>query len=189
LLIFEHLMKELPVLIAEYIEGRSYAVGELYDRFKNRLLLLAYNYCQDKELSRDIVQDVFEKLLILPVEKRKEYFGTPDINILAYLTVIIKNKCIDAKRISSNREKILNSSRYPFNSSIKITSLERFSIDGLNEMLTNLQPRERQIIQLHINGYSNQEIASSLNISYNTVKNNIYDSRKKLKNLWNLFMS
>ena len=182
-------MKELYVLLDEYIEGNNYAVAELYSRFKNRLLLLAYNYCRDKEMSRDIVQDVFEKLLLLPIEKRKDYFGKIDSNIEAYLSVIVKNKCIDSRRVTNNRGKVLSDIRYPFDTSEKNASLERFCLDGLKEMLSNLQPREQQIIQLHIDGYKNEEIADHLNITYNTVKNNIYEAKKKLKNLWNLFMS
>ncbi|GAA3960299.1 RNA polymerase sigma factor [Mucilaginibacter dorajii] len=181
-------MKDLHVLVNEYLKGDNYAVAELYGRFKNRLLLLAYNYCQDKEMSRDIVQDVFEKLLLLPLEKRIQYFGKIGANIEAYLCVIVKNKCIDSQRITNSREKILYNIRYPFEASIKNTSMERFCMDGLKEMLTNLQPREQQIIQLHIDGYKNEEIASRLNITYNTVKNNIYEAKKKLKTLWNLFM-
>ena len=43
-------MKELHVLVNEYLKSSSHAVAELYDRFKNQLFLLAYNYCRDKEI-------------------------------------------------------------------------------------------------------------------------------------------
>jgi DNA-directed RNA polymerase specialized sigma24 family protein len=44
------------------------------------------------------------------------------------------------------------------------------------------------VIELHIEGYRNEEIADRLNLSYNTVKNNIYEARQKLKNIWLRFM-
>ena len=181
-------MNDLPGILKSYIQGDNQAVAELYTRLKDRLLLLAYNYCRNKEMSQDMVQDLFEKMMSLPVKKRNDYFGRLDTNIEAYLSVAIKNKCLDAKKINNNREKILYSVRYLFNPTIKNSSLEKFCHDGLKVMLGKLQPREKEIIQLHLDGYSNDEIADRLNLTYNTVKNNIYESKKKLKNLWELFM-
>lgn len=181
-------MNDLSSILNSYIQGDNQAVAELYTRLKDRLLLLAYNYCRNKEMSQDMVQDLFEKMMLLPVEKRNDYFGRLDTNIEAYLSVAIKNKCLDAKKINNNREKILYSVRYLFNPTIKNSSLEKFCQDGLRAMLGKLQPREKEIIQLHLDGYSNDEIAARLNLTYNTVKNNIYESKKKLKNFWELFM-
>ena len=56
-------------------------------------------------------------------------------------------------------------------------------------MLNSLQPREKEILKLHLEGYSNDEIAKYLGISYNSVKNNIYEAKKKLKELWSIFMN
>ena len=181
-------MNDLSSILNSYIQGDNQAVAELYTRLKERLLLLAYNYCRNKEMSQDMVQDLFEKMMSLPVEKRNDYFGRLDTNIEAYLSVAIKNKCLDAKKINNNREKILYSVRYLFNPTIKNSSLEKFCQDGLKVMLGKLQPREQEIIKFHLDGYSNDEIADRLNLTYNTVKNNIYESKKKLKNLWELFM-
>ena len=186
--IFTTRMNDLSGILKSYIKGDNLAVAELYTNLKGRLLLLAYNYCRNKELSQDIVHDIFEKMIQLPVEKRNDYFGRLDTNIEAYLSVAIKNKCLDTKKINNNREKILYSVRYLFNPTIKNSSLEKFCQDGLKAMLDKLQPREQEIIKFHLDGYSNDEIAARLNLTYNTVKNNIYESKKKLKNLWELFM-
>ncbi|MBL0202197.1 MAG: sigma-70 family RNA polymerase sigma factor [Chitinophagaceae bacterium] len=182
-------MSNLSEIVNNYINGDNQAVADLYACLKDRLLLTAYNFCRNKEISRDVVQVVFEKMILLPIKKRSEYFGNSEDNIEAYLSVAVKNKCIDVQRIKVNREKIIYSIRHLFTAKVENSSLERFCQDGLREMLKNLQPREQEIISLHLEGYTNDEIAAQLNISYNTVKNNIYESKKKLKSFWNLFMN
>ena len=176
-------------IIQRYIDGDNQAVAELYTCLKDRFLLLAYNITRNKEASRDTVQDVFEKMMSLPVEKRKECFGEENTNIEAWLYVAVKNKCLDMQRIKTSREKIILSVRHLFNTNTNNHSQERFCQDGLREMLKQLQPKEQEIILLHLDGYTNEEISTRLNITYNTVKNNIYESRKKMKKLWDLFMN
>ncbi len=182
-------MADLQIILKKYLTGDNQAVAELYSCLKDRLLLIAYNYSRDKEISRDIVQDIIEKMIRLHVEKRLEYFGSSGSNIEAYLSVAIKNKCKDLYKVKSNRENIIHSIRHLFTNIAENDSQDNFCKDGLKEMLNNLQPREQEIIQLHLDGYSNEEIAANLNITYNTVNNNIYESKKKLKKIWNLFMN
>lgn len=181
--------QELAHIVHRYTAGDNQAVSDLYLQLKDRLLLVAYSKCHDRELSRDIVHDVFERMMQLPVEKRSEYFGGIHGNIEAYLHVAVKNKCADAVKVGNNRENILHSIRSLFADRATNQSLEKFSRDGLMEMLKSLQPKEQQIIRLHLDGYSNEEIAASLQLSYNTVKNNIYEAKKKLRVLWVFFMT
>ena len=49
-------------ILNNYINGDNQAIEEIYFELKNRLLLIAYNYSRDKNVSKDIVHDVFEKL-------------------------------------------------------------------------------------------------------------------------------
>ena len=79
--------------------------------------------------------------------------------------------------------------RNSFASSQENESLKKFSEDGIKLLLHNLQPREQEILQLHINGYTNEEIAKHLKITYNTVKNNIYESKLKIRKLWKYFFN
>lgn len=176
-------------MVQRYVDGDNEALADLYSHASKRLLLLAYSKCHDQELSRDVVHDVFERMLHLPVTKRQDYFGGIDGNIEAYLYVAVKNKCADAIKVEANRENILKSIRSFLTTGTTNQSLEKFSNDGLMEMLNNLQPKEQQIIRLHLDGYTNEEIAASLQITYNTVKNNIYEAKKKLRRLWRLFMT
>ena len=176
-------------ILNNYINGDNQAIEEIYFELKNRLLLIAYNYSRDKNVSKDIVHDVFEKLFHLTIENRKKYFSDSHNSLIAYLTIFIKNKCIDLKKTRTNRERIIQSIRHTFNTESENSSLEKFIYDALKEMLNSLQPREKEILKLHLEGYSNDEIAKYLGISYNSVKNNIYEAKKKLKELWSIFMN
>lgn len=182
-------MAELTDIINNYTKGDNQAIAELYACLKDRLLLLAYHHCRNRETSQDVVHEIFEKMIHLPIEKRSTYFGNSEGNIEAYLSVAVKNKCIDLHKIKNNREKIIHSIRHLITSKVENSSMERFCQDGLRGMLKNLEPREQEIIRLHLDGFTNDEIAAQLNLSYNTVKNNIYESKKKLKSFWNLFMT
>ena len=175
-------------IIERYLLGDDNSVAELYMALKDRLLLTAFRFCNNATESHDIVQDVFLKMLLIPVEKRGFYFGMLAGNIEGYLSVIIKNKSIDTRKVNSNREKIIQSIRFIFRKEENNHAEARFISDGLGQMLNELQPREQQIIRLHLDGYKNEEIASMLNISYNSVKNNIYESKKKLRMIWDVFM-
>ena len=176
-------------ILNRYINGDNQAVAEIYGHIKDQLLLIAYNYCRDSFLSRDIVHDIFEKMILLPNDKRSSYFGNVQSNFIGYLSIFIKNKCIDRKKISTNRERIVQSIRHTIKTESHNDSLEKFLYDALKEMLNNLQPKEKEILSLHLEGYTNEEISIQLNISYNTVKNNIYEAKKKLKEMWNIFMN
>ena len=180
---------DFRAILNNYIKGDNQAIEDIYYELKDRLLLIAYNYNRDKDICKDIVQDVFEKLFHLPIEKRCRYFGESHTSLIAYLSIFIKNKSIDIRKTRTNRERIIQSIRHTFNTESENSSLEKFIYDALKEMLNSLQPREKEILQLHLEGYSNDEIAKNLDISYNSVKNNIYEAKKKLKELWSIFMN
>lgn len=182
-------MNQEEVIIFQYISGNNEVIGKIYLSYRNTLLLIAYKYTRDTDLSLDIIQDIMEKLISLPVEKRKEYFNYTENRLLAYLTIFIKNRCLDIIKKKKNREKILHSIRSYIMMDSTNEGFTIFMKDMLNTVTKGLQPREAEILQLHLEGYANDEIAERLNITYNTVKNNIYESKKKVKGLWKHFIN
>ena len=64
----------------------------------------------------------------------------------------------------------------------------RFELEAIKHLLNNLPKREREVIELHLQGYKNEEIATQLNISYNTVRNTLHNAKQHIKKLWQLFM-
>jgi len=171
-----------------YLSGDPSAAAAIYSVMQQKLLLIAYHYCRNRESSQDIVQDVFEKLVGLTLERRNEYFGTEDGNIEAWLYVAVRHKAMDHQKIKANRERIDVSVRLIYRQDTLNIAFDKLSSDELVRMLDLLQPRQREILHLHIIGYRNEEIAEKLGITYNTVKNNIYEARLRLRKLWAVFM-
>jgi len=102
-----------------------------------------------------------------------------------YLKVMVKNKCLDKIKTENNRKSIRNGiiglfSRYSFsNGTAESDYLALISV---------LPEQQKTIFELHMNGYDNQSIADELKISYNTVRNTLSTSKKKLRVLWNKLM-
>lgn len=171
-----------------YASGENTSISVLYVFYKKPLLLLAYKYLRNEKASEDIVADTFEKLLSLNEKERKQLVDSLKTNPMSYLSIIVKNKCLDYLKKEKNRYRLLEN----FKRMIPIESLNdayiKFTREGLAIMLDYLEPREREIIELHINGFTNDEIAQKLNLKYNTVKNNIYEAKLKLKCLWKSMM-
>ena len=61
-------------------------------------------------------------------------------------------------------------------------------LEAIKHLLNNLPNREREMIELHLQGYKNEEIATQLNISYNTVRNTLHSAKQRIKKLWQVFM-
>jgi RNA polymerase sigma factor (sigma-70 family) len=95
---------------------------------------------------------------------------------------------MDHQKIKANRERIDVSVRLIYRQDTLNIAFDKLSSDELVRMLDLLQPRQREILHLHIIGYRNEEIAEKLGITYNTVKNNIYEARLRLRKLWAVFM-
>ena len=167
-----------------YLEGDNMALSSQYSRYRPSLLLIAYNYLRNTTAAQDVVHDVFERLLSSPKNERKHLFAALTSNPGGFLHVVVRNKCLDEMKVLKNREKIVGLIRHTFKLHEENTAYDRFEKDYFNTMLSNLEPREKEIIELHLSGFGNDEISTKLNISYNSVKNNIYEAKKKLRKVW-----
>jgi len=103
----------------------------------------------------------------------------------AYLKVMVKNRCLDKLRTENNRNSIHNGiislfNRYSFNDAM-------VESDYL-ELIEFLPEQQRKVFEMHLDGFDNESIAEKLGVSYNTVRNTLSTSKKKLRILWNKLM-
>jgi len=175
-------------IIERYMEGDPEALKIIYNEHRPRLLLVAYGICRNRELSDDAVQDVFEKLCRLTPEKRRDYFGHEQSNLEAWLRVAVRHRVNDILKVSAAREKKNDDSRSRMPTSVANDVDETLDRNGLQALMGRLQFRQREVMTLHVMGYRNDEIAMMLDLTYNTVKNNIYEARQRLKRHWRAFM-
>lgn len=163
------------------------AFSGIYDLYFPKLLRFTQTYMIREEEAEHIVQDLFLYLW----EHRDILSSLRNLN--AYLFTLIRNRCIDYLRKEMNRKERRGTLSEVENKEIelKLYSLEMFDEDHLSDAdieellqraIANLPERCREIfIMSRLQNLRYKEIAAKLNISPNTVENQIVIALRKLK--------
>jgi len=173
----------------KFIDVKNMTYEELYSNWYGRMKSFAREYVLSEDDAEDIVQDVFCELFPKYDERLH------GINIVAYLYVAVKNRCIDHIRHRLTEEKSLNRMQDEFAHTLrmKFDSLEILD-DGLfdetsvedvvRRALDSLPERCREIFVKHkIDGMKHKDIAAELEISVKTVENQITIAYNKLREI------
>lgn len=169
---------------------RAESVPEFFRNYYPVFVSFARNYVQSHETCEDLVQESFVALLEQGHAFENEYRAR------GFLYKTIRNKCLNHLRHAQIR------SRY---AEMQITrhrqkESEEFFIDAImqeessaiiSQAIEALPAMGRRVLDLSINGFSNQEVAQTLGISVNTVrthKSRAYRVlRMILSNQWMVF--
>ena len=140
------------------------------------LCLYALHYLQDVELSEDIVQESYAVLW----EKLQE--GTHVLNRKSYLYMMVRNRCLDHLR----KKGIPTESLKPYDTYGIIDdddAQERAQTEArMWTAIDSLPEKCREVFILSKrDGLKYEEIAEELNLSVNTVRNQISKALKVLK--------
>ena len=161
--------------------GDENSFNELYFLLREPAIRFCNSIIKDTVESENLVQEVFIKIW----ERRQGI--NPELNFTSYLFTIIKNRVFDylkeVKKINHLKE------RYWENIVKYLESDQEFMeerISKVNNALEGLTEKRKEIILLNYKeGKSYEEIASQMNISKNTVKNQLVKAkqimRKQLK--------
>jgi len=170
-------IKELQQKIANYADMRAYEA--LYKMLFNSIYRFALSFVKSKEASEEIVSDAFLKIWQMGTKLN-------DIeNIKAYLFTITKNFSLNY--ITQNSKVIqLNITDVDFDEIITFEDPEQIfmSVEIVNRIkksISELPPQCRIIFQLvKEDGLSYKEVASILDISIFTVRNQMGIGLKKM---------
>jgi len=178
----QQFMEEQP---GNSINGKDQALQEqfslLFRQYEHRLYTFACKTVQSELLARDIVQDVFIKLW-----SKKEYIDQIS-DIEDYLYKMVRNRTIDILRQLANdrrlREEFFARHDWHESKTGELLEIKEFQ-QVLAAAISNLPPQRRIIYQLsQVEGMSRQEIASQLQISPHTVKNQLTAALQTLRRL------
>lgn len=140
---------------------------ELYRKFYRPLVHFAMKYLGDSNLAEDCVQELFVSLW-----ERRETFLSHD-RLRNFLYVSIRNTCLDIlkhqtveKKYASYYKEIEDETT---SQTEEIIGEEVFRL--LFRVIDDLPPRCKEIFLLHMDGKKNEEIADTLRIALDTVKN------------------
>ena len=145
-----------------------------------KLCSFAYKYVNDEEVSRDIVHDLFVKIW------KDQIFVRSGANLEAFLYTSVRNGCINyLRRLSTkNRKKEKVKAYYLDLSSESLCEhaiLEKDTFKKVHDYIQELPAKSKKIMDLHLEGLTNEEIKDYLGISISTVKSLKRISYKKIR--------
>jgi RNA polymerase sigma-70 factor (family 1) len=170
--------------INEFQQGQPGAFSYVFDHYYNAVRFFAARLLQDPLVAEDIAQETFIKLW-----EKHSGFNSPQA-IKSFLYVTTRNACFNLMKKAQTGVKNhkLWSGVWDESEDFVLNQLTRTEVVREIYMILNMLPTEcRKVMRYYfIEGKENQEIASLMNISVSTVKNQktraIYLIRKKLGN-------
>lgn len=148
-------------------EGDEIAFREVYDHYRRRIYSYALSLTESEDKAGEVVQDVF----LLLWQNRQKFPEVQQFN--AYLHAIARNAFFNAIKKKAQESVVLR--RLQISRSEATHETEYFILDRenealLQEVLERLPNQQKMVFQLRSQGLKQDEIASELQISKNTVK-------------------
>jgi RNA polymerase sigma-70 factor (family 1) len=159
--------------------GDKKALEEVYWLYCEELHQLAVKFLRDQQLAEDAVQDIFIKLWLNRLNLKSEK------SLKGYLFISLKNHVLNMIKIKKRR--ILRQFEYARINTNESNKADEVVIHSelqllFNHCLTKLPDVKRQVYELKRAGvYTNDEIASKLGLTVNTVKSHYYLARKSMR--------
>lgn len=158
--------------------GDSTSFKLIYERSIYDLLAYGRSFCQDQEVVKDSIHDLFVEL-----HKTRSRLGKTD-KILPYLMVILKRILVKKLR-KKETNRLLDIERLPFMLDICEDETDSDGDDNfvrLKKALEELTPRQREAIHLKYSaGLSYEELSKVMNLNYQTSRNLIFRAIQKLR--------
>ncbi|MBV7336787.1 F0F1 ATP synthase subunit beta [Chloroflexi bacterium TSY] len=202
-------MSELKSMVIAAQQGDDGAFEEIVQRFQGMALTNAYAIVGDYALAQDVVQESFLDAyrLLTQLHDPAAFPGWFRRIVVKHAdrhtrrdnrTTISFDDLQDARLISGGPTTMMDSTVGQATDGIWTPKLHAASDALLDEAMfqidvhtaVSLLPRNQQLVTslFYIDGYSQNEIASILQISLNAVKKRLYNARQNLKELIQEFM-
>ena len=154
-------------------------VGELYTRYAHLVLGMCINYFKDKDIAKDAVLQIFEKLFVELKKREVE-------NFKAWLTFVVRNHCIS--EIRKKQTQFHRESEYEKDIKTEINEEEESpeetekQIALLEKAMNNLNPFQKKCIELfYYKNMSYAQIVELTGYTVNEVKSYIQNGKRNLK--------
>ena len=158
-------------------ENEKKIIEELYNSNKQTMYSIALSCLHNPQDAEDVVHEAF----LVAIKKSKKIFSIPFNKRIPFLDVIVRNKCYSVLRRkkltdSENEEKMTRKEVSP--EEIVISDIE---CKHLIQLLNDLPEGQKDVMYLIRLGFTTEEIALSLSISENAVRNRIFHARKNIR--------
>ena len=160
-------------------QGDVKAFDELYIKYSQRLYNFSVKYLKSTEEAEEVVQEVF-----LYIWEKKEGLK-PDSSFNSYIFTIayniIKKYFIKKARDNAFKDDLIYSLLKQENNLDKIIDY-KFLLKKVESIIDALPPRRKEIfVKRNYDGLSVKQIAEELDISPNTVENQLASARKQIQ--------
>ena len=167
-------------LMLKVHEGQTDKLALLFERYNKPLFSYFYRYCGRQDVSEDLVQNVFYRIL----KYRKDYNGSGKFTTWMYK--IAHNLAIDYYR---------KHGRYQYHDADRLVDENEDTVDKvlikkeetrfLRQALDQLKPHEREVLILSkYQELTYKEIGSILNSPEGTIKARVFRAIKSLKEIY-----
>lgn len=150
---------------------------EIYRQNYQLVFRLANKIVRDKEVSKDISQEIFIKLY------RVLDRGMSILNVQGWLCRITVNHCYNHVRDSNRRQPLKISKEAEDREITDIDEIEHEKIQRIQRMMLRLRENEQLVLVLYGEGMSYREIAEASGIPFNSVGKTLTRALSKLKKL------
>ena len=153
---------------------------QIYRKHYPKMYRLARTMLYDADESKDVVSEVFVKLLradIAPQEDKME----------AYLMTSVRNKCRDVLRSKSVRQRVEQLFEVEVRQSQATTASDDERLERLNAFMdSELPPLSKQIMKLRfLEEMTYDDVAEALGVERTTVYRHLTKSIEKIKTYFN----
>lgn len=160
------------VLVSQYLQGKESALAVLIERHKHRIYNFIYSKVYDKEISEDIFQETFIK--VIQTLKRGGY--NEQGKFISWVMRITHNLIIDHFRQANRMPKFQNSDDFNIfsvlsdgNKNIEMKMISNQIDSDLKALLDVLPDEQREVLHMRIyKDMSFREISVETGVSINT---------------------
>lgn len=155
-------------LLKEVQKGNEKAFEEIFMAYHHQLAAYVMMLTESRELSEEIIQDVFMKIWngrenILQIDK-----------FTSYLFILTRNYTLNAlRKLVAEREKVLGYTKLVVIDEAHPVQEQESEPDFhslIDKAVVQLPPQQKKVFVLRMQGLKNQQIASEMRISPESVK-------------------
>ena len=162
-------------------ECQRVELSEFYEKYKKRLLNIAFNKLHNKEEAEDAVQEAFLRI----ADRPDIFFGLDETRRVRFFYSVIENVAVKmfSKNQKNRSEELTDDVVYQNDENpIENLIMDKISRNELLAFIDTLPEAQRTVLALsYASGSSADEIAAALNIPVSAVYNRLCSARKAVK--------
>ncbi len=166
-------------LVAALRNQDNDAYKYLYLHYRGALFSVISQFITDVEIANDVLQDLF-----VAVYKNIDKYDESKGRLFTWLHTLARNTSINTTRSKNFKSQQKNESLSNFVSSLDVSnnSQQNINLIGLRKQVHLLREDYKNVLELsYYNGYTQEEIAQSLEIPIGTVKTRLRNALIELR--------